>query len=1108
MVEVSFKKIYDPKNPNSPPLNVDKRYVVLRRSSGFYSYGIFEHLKGWPDPSLGDARIAIKLSKSLFNFMAIADDRQRQMPTEEDRINGQVLDYVEAVKLTNPSNPRFKDEVDDKYQYSDEMRNIKVHGWISDKPHMGFWVISPSYEYCNGGPVKQDLTSHVGPTSLAIFFRGHYAGPDLGVSLTNGEGWTKVFGPVFFYVNSDSSNDHIILWEDAKRKMNEETNKWPYNFPASPEYLHADQRGSVSGQLLVNDWYINKDAFPAKSTYIGLANPGDVGSWQSDTKGYQFWIQTDELGNFMINNVRPGIYGLYSWVPGVLGEYKFSSYVEVTPGSETALGQIIFEAIRNGPPLWEIGFPDRSAAEFFIPDPLPGFENHLYTNTTVHKFRQYGLWDRYSDLYPNGDLIYKVGVSDFRKDWFFAHVNRRVSLETVADSDGRVFSMIDPEEKIGEMRLRRYLIRGLKKEYGPFVTSIQRWPQQPCVEELENMFSNQEALTKQMAKNLETDDVLFSNEKSNKKNTSTWNKNNEEETTTEKGGNSHNNKKCYRCGKIGHIKKKHRVKLSKANVMCTNDGDEQMKWEQCFSIEAVEQKSAQNFINYANNNKREEWIVDSRCSHHVTRDDSLFLEIREHHGDRVIITADNSTYPVAKEGVVRIEVADDKSKSIKLQDVYHVPCLKKNLVSVPQITNSRKYVLFGPTDVKVLEKVNEISADIIFTGERKVSLFVMSTGEAYVKKTSQTDSAAIWHARLGHVGYQILQQISSRNLNSSSNDLSKYSSENGVAERKLAYLTSVCLSWLHDKNLPRELWAEAIQCGCHVTNRLLPWPVKRDKVYLQIRIFQKWHLQVRTFQGKEMVNNKQQEGALTTEEPLSYEEAKGCPHWERAMQEEIDALEKNETWELVPKPEKCNPVTCKWVFRLKKKSNGTIDRFKARLVARGFSQNYGLDYEETFSPVAKMVTVRFTDENWAGFSTGSAVVSWCSKKQDVVSFSTTEAEYIAATIAAQECIWLRRLINDMYQKVDYAVQIKCDNESAIKLASNPVFHARTKHIEIRHHFVREKVLSEEIELTTVRTNAQVADIFTKALEKFKFHYFRDTLEVVHHELALRGSVTN
>ncbi|KAM3338762.1 hypothetical protein P3S68_030848 [Capsicum galapagoense] len=408
-----------------------------------------------------------------------------------------------------------------------------------------------------------------------------------------------------------------------------------------------------------------------------------------------------------------------------------------------------------------------------------------------------------------------------------------------------------------------------------------------------------------MAKNLETDDVLFSKEKSNKKNTSTWNKNKEKEITTEKGGNSHNNKKCYRCGKIENIKKNCRVKLSKANVACTNDGDEQMKWEQCFSSETVEQKSAEDFVNYDNNNKREEWIVDSRCSHHVTGDDSLFSEMREHHRDRVIIITDNSTYPVSKEGVVTIEVADDKSKSIKLQDVYHVLGLKKNLVSVPQITDSGKYVLFGLTDVKVLENVKETSADIIFTDERKGSLFVMSTGEAYVKKTSQTDSAKIWHARLGHVGYQMLQQISSRKLvdgmptlknvredviylmvpirtpsysghryvmvlvddhsrftwvkflkenrealskfvefkNVVANEFRKkikclrsdnggeYMSDdffqychdnrilcqmtcpdtpqqNGVAERKFAYLTSVCLSSLHDKNLPRELWAK------------------------------------------------------------------------------------------------------------------------------------------------------------------------------------------------------------------------------------------------------------------------------------------------------------
>ncbi|KAI9073927.1 hypothetical protein K1719_044100 [Acacia pycnantha] len=104
-----------------------------------------------------------------------------------------------------------------------------------------------------------------------------------------------------------------------------------------------------------------------------------------------------------------------------------------------------------------------------------------------------------------------------------------------------------------------------------------------------------------------------------------------------------------------------------------------------------------------------------------------------------------------------INVANDIStKSVKLHDVYHVPGLTKNLVSVPQITNSGKYVLFGPNDVKVLDNVKEKYADVIFSGGKKGSLFVMSAGEAYVKKTSQTDNAAIWHAWLGHLGYQML----------------------------------------------------------------------------------------------------------------------------------------------------------------------------------------------------------------------------------------------------------------------------------------------------------------------------------------------------------------
>ncbi|KAE8721307.1 hypothetical protein F3Y22_tig00016563pilonHSYRG00148 [Hibiscus syriacus] len=99
------------------------------------------------------------------------------------------------------------------------------------------------------------------------------------------------------------------------------------------------------------------------------------------------------------------------------------------------------------------------------------------------------------------------------------------------------------------------------------------------------------------------------------------------------------------------------------------------------------------------------------------------------------------------------------------------------------------------------------------------------------------------------------------------------------------------------------------------------------------------------------------------------------------------------------------------------------------------------------------------------FNTGSTTVSWCSKNKTIVALSSCEAEYVAATMAIQECILLKRLIQETFYVLDYPVPIHCDNESAIKLAENRVFHARTKHIETLYHFVREKVLTQDIQLS-------------------------------------------
>ncbi|XP_066350370.1 uncharacterized mitochondrial protein AtMg00810-like [Miscanthus floridulus] len=411
------------------------------------------------------------------------------------------------------------------------------------------------------------------------------------------------------------------------------------------------------------------------------------------------------------------------------------------------------------------------------------------------------------------------------------------------------------------------------------------------------------------------------------------------------------------------------------------------------------------------------------------------------------------------------------------------------------------------------------------------------------------------------------------------------------------------------------------------------------------------------------------------------------------MDSEYQALRRNKTWHLVHPPHGKNIIDYKWVYKVKRRADGSIDRYKARLVAKGYKQRYGIDYEDTFSPVVKAATIRlilsiavskgwtlrqldvqnafcmeflkrnsskdatdallrdlerdfalkdlgdlhyflgievkrsrddlllsqqryatdvvkragmgkckpintplasseklsgtdgvklgpddatrfrsvvgalqyltltrpdisfsvnkvcqflhqpttvhwsavkrilryvqgtlnlglkvrpsqsmmvsaFSDVDWAGCpddrrSTGGFavflgcnLVSWCAKKQPTIFKSSTEAEYKALANATAEVTWIQKLLDELGVQHPRTARLWCDNIGAKYLSANLVFHARTKHIEIDFHFVRERVAQKLLEIRFINSAGQLADGFTKPLVAAKVEKFRNNLNLV------------
>ena len=158
----------------------------------------------------------------------------------------------------------------------------------------------------------------------------------------------------------------------------------------------------------------------------------------------------------------------------------------------------------------------------------------------------------------------------------------------------------------------------------------------------------------------------------------------------------------------------------------------------------------------------------------------------------------------------------------------------------------------------------------------------------------------------------------------------------------------------------------------------------------------------------------------------------------------------------------------------------------------------------------------FTDADWAGNPNdrrstsgllvflGHNPITWSAKKQLTVSCSSTEAEYRALASASVKVCWLQVLPQDLGIFISDPPILWCDNVSALATASNPVFYARIKHIEVDFHFIRERMLRKDLQVKFVSTIDQLADIFTKGLSSPRFHELQSKLMVPVDTIRLRG----
>nr|GEY77700.1 zinc finger, CCHC-type [Tanacetum cinerariifolium] len=467
---------------------------------------------------------------------------------------------------------------------------------------------------------------------------------------------------------------------------------------------------------------------------------------------------------------------------------------------------------------------------------------------------------------------------------------------------------------------------------------------------------------------------------------------------------------CYKCKKIGHIAPKCPQK-TKPNEQ-SNLVEEDLEPTLLMAILEDEEKRKVSLhkedVGYKETNKDSLLYLGNGASNHMTRVKEHFKELDEK-VTRKVRFGDDSYIKIIGKGSILIECDDEKQRIIS--HVYYIPDLKNNLLSLGQFTEIGSKVVMEDDVLRLYDIDNKIFMKVTRQRNRlyKANLRI---GTRVCLLANLKDDTWLWHARLGHLNFESLKSMAQRNLvrgiptikhtsqvcdvcligkhsrapfpkkaeavrhaihilnsilTKALEDITPYEA---IKRRKpnlenlrvfgcIAYakVPSQHLTKLDDRGtrivyLGNEQGSKAYRLFDLTTQRIC---VSRNMKFKENETYDwKDYMRFRTL--NDLYENTE-ELLLAEDEEKNYQEASSDQKWIEAMEAELDSINRNNTWKLTTLPKGRKAIGLKWVFMTKGDANGNIIKHKDRLVAKGYIQEHGLDFEEVFAPVARMKTI-------------------------------------------------------------------------------------------------------------------------------------------------------